>query len=113
MIEQGIKAALVLTALAAGSAGALVASETAGGAKPAQAISTSVHKADRLDSQTVIAAYARDRIGTAFAIAESGNRGATPAVARGVEDCLPACSSVVYKSETPGTPSRIVPGAAR
>ena len=37
MIEQGIKAALVLTALAAGSAGMLVASETAGGAAYARA----------------------------------------------------------------------------
>jgi hypothetical protein len=111
MLQQGIKAVLFATALAAGSAGALIATETAGRAQSGQTLAAAVSKSDRLDSASVIGAYTRDRIDRAFAIAESGQRGTIKTDAGPAEACMPDCSSVVYKSEGAGNPSRIVPGS--
>lgn len=99
---------LGLAALLAVTAGALVASGAATRAAVESPLVVVAAKGDRLADPGE-----RDRLDAAFSDATAAQRAAFAIVTADpqADACLPACSSIVYKSSRPGEPSRIVSGA--
>lgn len=89
--------------------GALFVSEAATNAASPLTVIAASPKGDRLD----VGRSDRDAITVAFELLADSPKAqfrVAPASADAT-DCLPACSTTVYKAGGPGQPSRLVPGS--